>query len=178
MAFELLKQEIVETAEVLLGKPLDNCDYLLGMRYRLAISLILLGGFLFGGILFQLVAVAWCPPTTHDGPEPGDVAFTLGRWSFLVVIEIHSDRFVVRGPVSPFAVSYELNDECRIVTRFKDFRNVREFGKGDRSNRVYSLHYIRPDKSEQLLHKGWGPPTWEWAARQFEFDINHFGLSD
>ncbi len=100
----------------------------------------------------------------------GFLAF--GLWALAIHrIEIHPDRFVVRGPVIPIARSWSLTDGNRIVTRVRH-RDPKAWSWGRRRRLTsYSIHYIRPDGSETVLHNGRvGPPTWSRAASRFEHE--------
>lgn len=93
-----------------------------------------------------------------------------GVWAVAIHrIEIHPDRFVVRGPISPIAVTYSLTDGNKIVTRYQQKSPQTWFGSRRRQLRTFSVHYIRDDGSETVLHRGrWGPPTWSRVATRFE----------
>lgn len=95
-----------------------------------------------------------------------------GIWSHAIhKIEIHPDRFVVRGPVIPIARTWSLTDGNRIVTRVRH-RDPKAWTWGRRRHLTsYSIHYIRADGSESVLYYGrGGPPTWSRAASRFEHE--------
>ncbi|MEQ1905851.1 MAG: hypothetical protein ABL888_16805 [Pirellulaceae bacterium] len=99
-----------------------------------------------------------------------------GLWAHAIhKIEIHHDRFVVRGPVIPIARNWSLTDGNKIVTRVRQ-RSPQAFTWGRRQHRTScSVHYIRFDGSEKLLQGSrWSTPLWSRAASKFE---NEF-LSD
>ena len=88
-----------------------------------------------------------------------------GFWTLVIhKIELHPDRFVIRGPLSPMSTTYSLTDGNRIVTRVQE-RSPSVWGWTRRKRHLYSVHYIRSDGSETVLYDGrGGPPTWARVA--------------
>ncbi len=221
MQFELLKRDIIELVDGVLGRSEAPGEHLFGLPYRTVIALIFSCGFLCGCVLVQMVGVGWCPVIAHQATGQADVVFTLSRIGFIVVfigaaiiaaiaflgnfaetwqklgvlaiaagflfwgfwiiaihrIELHPDRFVVRGPIIPIAISYTLTDGNSIVSRFQTRKTQNRF-RGTTHYNTYSIHYIRTDGSETVLHNGnWGPNTWAQAAVQIiREDIGPAGL--
>ncbi len=95
-----------------------------------------------------------------------------GFWTVTIHrIEIQPDRLVVRGPISPIAVTYSLTNGNKIVTRYQQKSPQTWFGTRRRNLRTYSIHYVRHDGTEAVLHNGrWGPPTWSRVAYRFEHE--------
>jgi hypothetical protein len=98
-----------------------------------------------------------------------------GLWVHAIhKIEIHPDRFVVRGPFNPIAATYSLKNGNKIVTRIRKGQpGILWWGRKWRRS-TYSVHYIRSDGSETLLHNGkGGSHVWSRAASRFEHVYQH-----
>lgn len=92
-----------------------------------------------------------------------------GLWVLAIHrIEIHSDRVVVRGPISPVPATFSLSNGNRMVTRIQRVMSHQwRFGRR-RGSRI-SVHRIRPDGSEAAVCRGpWAGPLWRWASNRFE----------
>ncbi len=94
-------------------------------------------------------------------------------------IEIHPDRFVVRGPFNPIAATYSLTNGNKIVTRIRQ-GHPRSLWWGRKWRRsTYSVIYIRADGSETLLHNGkGGSHVWSQAASRFEHEYQREATGD
>lgn len=145
----------------------DQLDSVLSLGARGLVVVLIGSGLIASAAFFGNHEETW-PRLGILAAASGFLVF--GFWAHVIHrIEIHPDRFVVRGPVIPIARTWSLTDGNRIVTRVRK-REAQAWTWSRRQRlETYSVHYIRTDGSETVLHHGRGGPlTWSRAASRFE----------